>query len=1759
MAILAAHPSVHPYSHHHHYHPSSHHSVVVRLMAVTAQILGLGGALTAATVHAAPPATTAAPAVAAALAAPITGNVFRDYNANGTRDITSDPNAAIDDGVRGVKVTAYDINNGQVGVASTDANGNYTLTPGDSGAGPYRIEFGLPIGFSDGPGGQHSAVQFVAGGGSASLGIVAPGDYCQSDPLIVSNCYTFGYQLDPGEPFTDSNNNQQYDGGEPFVDLNTNGQWNRYADAHAIIKFPASHSEKLDGKDNLLPETLVAPPQVGTTYGLGWQSDRKQMYAGAFLKRHAGFGPHGTGAIYRIDTKTTPVGVSLFADLNAIFGANTAGADPHPGADLFADTASLNKIGKVALGDVDVSTDNRMLYAMNLADKTVYALPTFPAVPDAQNIKKFPVPISAITNCLADDVRPFGLGTAIDGSLFVGGVCSAEASQKKELVRAYVWRLNPSDGTWSTIIDVQLTSVRPFWKAWKDIDNTGSYVQPILSDIVFDGGDLVLGFRDRYGDQVPETGKRIDAAPYARGYGDTLRACVGVLPGTWDLESKAHCGSITTEGLTLGDADPSFTYPEYYFEEYASDKGLDESSNGGLAQIPGQPYVISTAYDPVVWDAAGNWRFNRYNEFGVQRYDNKTGKTVGSYAAYQPISMANGTFGKAAGMGDIEALCDAGPIEIGNRVWIDENGDGLQGANEPPVSGVQVQLLYADGAPVKDATGAAAIATTNSSGEYYFQNDTRLPSRADGSLIYIPSNPDASADMGLVPNTSYQIKLDVTQVALSLYELTGPNANGDSRDTIDSDGELDAARTSALINMNTSAAGVNNHTYDFGFRAGVSLGNRVWFDTNNDGLDNDGLVGAGGANARGVGVLGVELWLFLDKNGNNQADLSERVLTTTTDADGLYNFSALAPGGYYISIPELNFKPGAPLFEYQNSTPVFDDTDAASDPNARNHGAAIGTLNKDGAGFVSSKRVNLSAGTEPAADIDGTDGSGNQTIDFGFYKAGLGSLVWEDSNNNGVRDAAELPIPNAAVRLCSVDGNSVLQQTATDANGVYAFTNLLAGAPYVVGVTLPGVPGGTLPYQSSRDLASSADPASNIDNDDNGVVLGDSACGNVRSNPITLKPGDSGATGSSTVFSPTAATNDPTIDFGLFRPARLGNYVWFDIEESGEDGSADPDESGVNDVHVTLLYSDGTGYVPYPFGPNDITTQNGPEGHPGFYQFNDLVAGDYQVVFIAPVNWAFTAQNSAADNEDSDPDESGLVSDIRLIPGQINDTIDAGIWVPLSLGNRVFIDNNNDGIDNDGPLDANGNRVLGSSPGIDGIDVRVYYDLNSTDQMDDGDRYIDARTTEAGGYYTVGNNISGTFMVQMPSVNFEPGGPLQNCMNSTGNGHPVTDAGLDMDDDGTPTGALGWVSRPITLTPFQEPLNDGDNSPNSNNTDFTVDFGCVPLASLGNRVWLDTNNNGVQDGAEAAGVAGALVTLLDGATNTPVLSTTTDGNGFYTFTKLIIGSYAVQFDLPLGYVRSPANNEAAPSSDALDSDASQATGRTGSTTLDVGENDLSWDAGLSPIAGLGDRVWHDLNRNGLQDAGELGLPNVTMTLRVNDAVVATQQTNANGFYWFDGLTPAIQYEVCVELPASYQFTVLDAGINAFNSYDSDADPITGCLPIHAMAAGESYPNHDAGLWQFASLGDYTWLDINRDGLQSTGRKPTCGCDDQSVSERRSVEQHPDCGAWSLFVQWVIAGHIFANIWRSGWLCTDTRGCVGQWARHRGQRCRHPRI
>ena len=139
------------------------------------------------------------------------------------------------------------------------------------------------------------------------------------------------------------------------------------------------------------------------------------------------------------------------------------------------------------------------------------------------------------------------------------------------------------------------------------------------------------------------------------------------------------------------------------------------------------------------------------------------------------------------------------------------------------------------------------------------------------------------------------------------------------------------------------------------------------------------------------------------------------------------------------------------------------------------------------------------------------------------------------------------------------------------------------------------------------------------------------------------------------------------------------------------------------------------------------------------------------------------------------------------------------------------------------------------------------------------------------------------------------------------------------------------------------------------------------------------NVNGVQDGGEP-GIGGVLVTLLT-CGNVAVASTSTNAAGFYLFSNLVPGCYKVQFTTPATFTPTTANA----GGDALDSDS--VGGITGNYNLASGETNLTVDAGFYKVAALGDFVWKDKNANGIQDAGEPGIPGVLVTLLRCDGTV----------------------------------------------------------------------------------------------------------------------------------------------------------------------------
>ncbi|NOZ49374.1 MAG: hypothetical protein GXP37_04900, partial [Chloroflexi bacterium] len=113
-----------------------------------------------------------------------------------------------------------------------------------------------------------------------------------------------------------------------------------------------------------------------------------------------------------------------------------------------------------------------------------------------------------------------------------------------------------------------------------------------------------------------------------------------------------------------------------------------------------------------------------------------------------------------------------------------------------------------------------------------------------------------------------------------------------------------------------------------------------------------------------------------------------------------------------------------------------------------------------------------------------------------------------------------------------------------------------------------------------------------------------------------------------------------------------------------------------------------------------------------------------------------------------------------------------------------------------------------------------------------------------------------------------------------------------------------------------------------------------PTASVGNFVWFDANENGIQDSGET-GIPGVEVKIFD-ASNNLVATTTTDSSGQYGF-SVATDSYTVQFILPAGYHFTQQNQGADP---GLDSDADPTDGKTTQFGITDGEINDDLDAGL---------------------------------------------------------------------------------------------------------------------------------------------------------------------------------------------------------------------
>jgi hypothetical protein len=160
----------------------------------------------------------------------------------------------------------------------------------------------------------------------------------------------------------------------------------------------------------------------------------------------------------------------------------------------------------------------------------------------------------------------------------------------------------------------------------------------------------------------------------------------------------------------------------------------------------------------------------------------------------------------------------------------------------------------------------------------------------------------------------------------------------------------------------------------------------------------------------------------------------------------------------------------------------------------------------------------------------------------------LGNLVYEDSNNNGLKDNGEPGVAGATVQLFATGDDNTIGGSGTAAdvqvgsdltttsNGAYLFSFLPAGNFYVK-VTPP------VDYLFTGGTVSTSDD--NVDNNNDGAQPGGS--GTALFSPVINLSGGA----ESITDGDTDADTNLTVDFGLWSSVAVGNFIFLDINGDG--------------------------------------------------------------------------------------------------------------------------------------------------------------------------------------------------------------------------------------------------------------------------------------------------------------------------------------------------------------------------------------------------------------------------------------------------------------------------------------------------------------------------------------------------------------------------------------------------------------------------------
>ncbi len=828
-----------------------------------------------------------------------------------------------------------------------------------------------------------------------------------------------------------------------------------------------------------------------------------------------------------------------------------------------------------------------------------------------------------------------------------------------------------------------------------------------------------------------------------------------------------------------------------------------------------------------------------------------------------------------------------------------------------------------------------------------------------------------------------------------------------------------------------------------GIDATATIGNFVWADTNNNGVQDSGE----------PGISGVVVML-LDGNGN-------MVSQTTTDQNGQYIFDGLTAGTYKVKFPTSTNTNGSDyILTTPNNGDETKDSDAQPMPGTNDAMTEIITLNvgdnyKDlDAGYIlGCSNVNFDFSATSVSDVTCNNSNDGQ-IDLSLT-GGTAPYSYNWSNGATTQDLTNLAPGNYLVTVTDNNGcEGTYSASISEPTTINASTNAtnVACSGGDNGAVQISVDGGTAPYSYNWSNGATTQNINSLTAGDYSVTITDANNCSTTADASVDQAGDLLVTVDQATNVSCNGDNDGAISISVSGGTAPYSFNW-------SNGATTEDLTGLTAGDYTGNITDANGC-----SIAATVTITEPAVLSGLLNIDNITCSGNNTGQIelsvsggsAPYtyNWSNGETTRNLTNQGAGV-YSVIITDakdcVTELSGEILETAELEIETQR-------VENVTCAGDADGLIDIT--IVGGTSP----------YSFN----WSNGANSEDISNLSAGNYQvtiTDANGCQGFY----ENVISEPA-PLE-CK-ATILSNLTTRGGSDASLSAS---ALGGSSPYSYLWNTQQTTAEISNlSAGTYQVTITDNNGCqcetiIEInnpAKVGDYVWEDLNGDGIQNNNEP-GIPNVEVTLTGTDVNgdNVTLTTSTDTNGQYDFDGLLPGTYKISVETPTGFASTPANV----GNDELDSDVQN--GMTPEFTIEYGDEDLSFDAGFYNPVNIGNFVWFDADNNGIQDVNEVGVNGVIVSLfdlgpdetfgTGDDILVETQTTQsangADGNYQFTGVAPGkyvVKFEL-TDLSDEYEFTA--TGTSGDN-VDSNADPVTGLTETIMVMSGQADDNSiDAGL------------------------------------------------------------------------------------------------